>query len=64
MKQKILGTVLCAIACAAVTAEDTMTLPVSATHERLVVALWAGDITITPTADGIIGMTQVLLSSA
>ncbi len=50
MKQIILLTALWVIAHAALAAEKTVSLPVTAEHERIYVALWEGDISVVPSS--------------
>ena len=47
MKQFVLLSVLCLLAYPAFAKEKNVSLPVTAAHERVVVALWEGDITVT-----------------
>lgn len=48
MKPITLLIALCAIGNAALAEEKSISLPITATHERLIVALWEGNITIAP----------------
>ena len=52
MKQIALLSVLCLIAYPASANQKSVSVPVTAAHERVVVALWAGDINVTSGAAG------------
>lgn len=58
MKQMTLFTTLCLVAYADLAAGESISLPVTAAHERLVVALWEGDIAVTTGRD-----TNVVIAS-
>ena len=56
MRHLVFFTTLCLLACSSLAKAETISLPVTAAHQRLVVALWEGDIAITPGAESTLGI--------
>ena len=50
---------LCLLAYSSVTLAETVSLPVKTSHERLIVALWEGDIDVSPGLDGELRMIAI-----
>ena len=63
MKQRTLITGLCLAACPGFAVAETVSLPITPSHERLVVALWEGDIDVATGADGELRITAACESA-
>ena len=57
MKNTVLLTTICVIGHAVHAAEHSVSLPVTEAHERLIVALWEGDISVVAGSDDAIKLT-------